>query len=317
MRNSTAGDAMSEPVIRRPESLNRFIPQPLTYAADGLAVRLCGAGGPIPQVRAACPSIHVAWDGRVPLRVDDRQLRLDDDVFIVLNGYRQLAPAGPSDPEAKLLSVYFAPEGVLQAPNAREPATNRAAALPPTLELFEHLREHDRPIASVMRYLAHHLRAGVDDPEWYEEQVQFLLRRLLESEAAIALSLECMTRITPLRRRDAFARLARVTDLIHSAYERPLGAEDFAKATEWSALHTLRTFKSVHGVDPLEYLQRRRARAAARMLETTSLSAAEVAKHVGFLERSALLHRLRVHALATSSTDHASIGQAMHSAGAY
>jgi AraC-like DNA-binding protein len=253
----------------------------------------------------------------VPLRVDDRELRLDDDVFVVLNANRQLTPAGPSDPEAKLLSVYFAPERVLQAMSARQPTMERRGAPPATLDFFEHLREHDRPLASVMRYLAHHLRAGVDDAEWYEEQVQFLLRRLLEGETAIALSLECMSRITPSRRRDAFARLARVTDLIHSAYERPLGLEDFAKATEWSALHTLRTFKSVHGVDPFEYLQRRRARAAARMLETTGLSESQVAKHVGFLERSALLHRLRVHALAASHTERASIGQAMHCACAY
>jgi AraC-like DNA-binding protein len=70
-------------------------------------------------------------------------------------------------------------------------------------------------------------------------------------------------------------------------------------------------------VDPLEYLQRRRARAGARMLETTGLSETQVAKHVGFLERSALMRRLRIHALATSHTDQASIGQAMHSAGAY
>jgi AraC-like DNA-binding protein len=212
-----------------------------------------------------------------------------------------------------LISVYFAPERVLQAMNARERRAPARGAPPPTLEFLEHLREHDRPIASVMRYLAHHLRTGVDDRPWYEEQVQFLLMRLLEGEAAIALSLECLTRIIPAKRREAFARVARVTDLIHSAYERTLGPEDFAAATEWSVLHTVRRFKSVHGLDPLEYLQRRRARAAARMLRTTNLSETQVAKHVGFHERSALLHRLRVHALAISQP--ASIGQAMYSSG--
>jgi AraC-like DNA-binding protein len=303
---------MPESVIGRLAMPGSFVPQPLTYVADGLAVRWCGAGCPLPEAQVTCPSIHLAWDGRVPLRVNDRELRLDDDVFIVLNAGRRIGPAGPSDSQAKLLSVYFAPQRVLQAVERRGRSARGGDAQHDSLEFLEHLREHDRPIASVMRYLAHHVREGVADQEWYEEQILFLLRRLLESEAAIALGFECMTRIRPARRRDAFARLARVTDLIHSAYERPLGVDDFAKAADWSPLHTLRRFKSVHGVDPYEYLQRRRARAAARLLETTDLSESQVAKHVGFGERSALLHRLRVHALAASHTERASIGQAMY-----
>jgi AraC-like DNA-binding protein len=304
---------MPESLFGGPHSPSSFEAQPLTYVADGLAVRWCGAGCPLPQARVTCPSIHLAWDGRVPLRVDDRELRLDDDVFIVLNAGRMLAPAAAGDSQAKLLSVYFAPERVLQAVERRGAAVRSSGADRGSLEFLEHLRDRDRPIASIMRYLAHHLREGVDDPLWYEEQIGFLLRRLLESEAAIALSFECMTGITRSRRGGAFARLARVTDLIHSAYERSLGVDDFAKAADWSALHTLRRFKSVHGVDPHEYLQRRRARAAARLLTATDLSEAQVAKHVGFSDRGALLKRLRVHALATSYTEQASIGQAMYS----
>ena len=37
-----------------------------------------------------------------------------------------------------------------------------------------------------MHYVAHHICAGVEDPAWYEEQVGFLLRRLLAHEISLA-----------------------------------------------------------------------------------------------------------------------------------
>ena len=128
--------------------------------------------------------------------------------------------------------------------------------------------------------------------------MSFLLRRLLVSEAAAIGNINAMTHAKAWKRREIFLRLARVTDLIHSAYERPLTIAELAAAAHWSVFHMMREFKVVHGVSPHEYLQRRRTQAAARLLGATDLSVAEIAERVGFQDRSTLMRRLqRMHGI--------------------
>lgn len=94
------------------------------------------------------------------------------------------------------------------------------------------------------------------------------------------------------KRRETFIRLARVTDLIHSCYERALTIEELAEAAHWSRFHMMREFKAVHAISPYEYLQRRRTQTAARLLCSTDLSVAEIAERTGFHMRT-LVRRLR------------------------
>ncbi len=162
-----------------------------------------------------------------------------------------------------------------------------------SLRLFEHLRDCDRSFMSVMRYVAHHICAGIDDPLWYEEQASFLLGRLLAHEVSLARTVGDLTHMKSWKRRETFTRLARVTDLIHSCYDRPLTIDELAAAAHWSRFHMMREFKAVHGISPYEYLQRRRTQTAARLLCSTELSVAEIAERTGFHERSTLVRRLR------------------------
>jgi len=195
-----------------------------------------------------------------------------------------------------MLSIYFAPQLLAQAFEALAPADRElliAGTQNGTLRLFEHLRDCDRSLISVMHYVAHHICAGVEDPQWYEEQVSFLLRRLLSHEISLARSVADMTHMKSWKRRETFSRLARVTDLIHSCYDRALTIDELAEAAHWSRFHMMREFKAVHGISPYEYLQRRRTQTAARLLCSTEMSVAQIAERTGFHERSTLVRRLR------------------------
>jgi AraC family transcriptional regulator len=271
------------------------------HAARGAEIHWIGAGRIAPEVVAGVPSIHMVWNGGYGLCLDGRSVRLDDEVFLVLNAGHVLAPRSRRDASACLLSVYFPPELLARAfddLSASQREQIGAYTQGGSLCLLEHMREGDRSIASVMRYVAHHICAGLEDPSWYEEQVSFLLRRLLVSEATTIRDIGAMTHAKAWKRREIFLRLARVTDLIHSAYERPLTIDELAAAAHWSAFHMMREFKVVHGVSPHEYLQRRRTQTAARLLCSTDLSVAEIAERVGFHDRSTLMRRLqRMHGL--------------------
>jgi AraC family transcriptional regulator len=280
-------------IIRRFISTNG---SSVAHTAQGTEIHWLPAGRSAPEVIAGVPSVHAAWNGSYPLCVDGHSLKLEEEVFLVLNAGHVLTTRGRRDPGSCLLSIYFAPELLEQAFAALAQADRElltASSPDRSLRLFEHLRECDRSFGSVMRYVAHHICAGIDDPLWYEEQVSFLLRRLLTHEISLARTVSNMTHMKSWKRRETFTRLARVTDLIHSCYDRPLSIDELAEAAHWSRFHMMREFKAVHGISPYEYLQRRRTQAAARFLCSTELSVAEIAERTGFHERSTLGRRLR------------------------
>jgi AraC family transcriptional regulator len=266
------------------------------HIAQQTEIHWLSAGRAAPEIIAGVPSIHAAWNGSYPLCVDGHCLKLEEEVFLVLNAGHVLTTRGRRDPDSCLLSVYFSAELVTRAVQALshpDRALLLSSSQDGSLRLFEHLRDCDRSFMTVMRYVAHHICAGIDDPLWYEEQASFLLGRLLAHEVALARTVDDLTHMKSRKRRETFARLARVTDLIHSCYDRALTIDELAAAAHWSRFHMMREFKAVHGISPYEYLQRRRTQAAARFLCSTDLSVAEIAERTGFHERSTLVRRLR------------------------
>jgi AraC-like DNA-binding protein len=221
--------------------------------AQGTEIHWVPAGRVAPETLTGVPSVHAAWNGCYSLSIDGHTpLKLEDEVFVALNAGHVLSTRGRRDPASCLLSVYFAPDLLAAALEALAP----------------------------------------DDPLWYEEQVSFLLPRLLGLEVALARTVDGLTHMKSWKRRETFVRLARVTDLIHSCYERALTIEELAGAAHWSRFHMMREFKAVHGISPYEYLQRRRTQVAARLLCSTDLSVAEIAERTGFHVRT-LVRRLR------------------------
>jgi AraC family transcriptional regulator len=266
------------------------------HTAQGTEIHWLPAGRTAPEVVAGVPSVHAAWNGSYPLCVDGHSLKLEEEVFLVLNAGHTLTTRGRRDPGSCLLSIYFAPELLRHAFEALPPPDRElllSGSQDGSLQLFEHLRDCDRSFMSVMRYVAHHICAGIDDPLWYEEQASFLLSRLLAHEVSVARAVGNLTHMKSWKRRETFTRLARVTDLIHSSYDRALTIDELAAAAHWSRFHMMREFKAVHGISPYEYLQRRRTQTAARLLCSTELSVAEIAERTGFQERSTLVRRLR------------------------
>ena len=250
------------------------------------------------EVDARVPSIHAAWHGRYTLAVDQRSITLDDEVFVVLNAGHAVSGAFRRGSAGRAVAIYFSPELLAQAFEAlgrsAGPILGRDAGGETERPLFfEHVRPRHRPIASVLRFIAHHLEHGIDEPLWYEEHVALLLERVLRNEAETGTHIAALTRARERTRREMFQRVARVTDLIHSAYEQPLTLRELAVAARWSMFHMLREFKAVHGQSPYEYLQRRRTEAAVRLLQSTDLAVVDIAERVGFDDRSTLIRRLR------------------------
>jgi AraC family transcriptional regulator len=105
-------------------------------------------------------------------------------------------------------------------------------------------------------------------------------------------------------RREILKRIGWSTDYIHTFYMRPLTMPDLAKSASLSRFHFIRLFRTVHGVTPFAFLQRRRAAVARRLLAEAKLGQAEIAVRTGFGSRSTMLRQLRRLVAAAAGSRH-------------
>lgn len=224
-------------------------------------------------VECAGPSIHAVFGARLELCVERRTVVLDDDVFVTARPERRLRARIRKNGDGTALIICFPADAVLRLTGQDDDSP-----------IVENLRPHRRSTGHLLRFIARQVVIGHVDPLWYEEQAYFLLGRLLEAWP-VAEGGQGPTGAHGAVRRALRDRLGRVTDLIHSAYERPLSLADFADAASLSPFHLLRAFKQLHGVTPYAFLQRRRLGAGLRLLRTTGDSVGNIAGRVGFADR--------------------------------
>lgn len=238
-----------------------------------------------------------AWNGRQEVCIAQRRVCVDDDTWLAMDG-RPAAVRIRGSQEAHALTIMFRrgmPEQVLgtlitdedRLLEAGEPPT--AAALP----FLPHLRIHDHVVTPALLFIRRHCDMGLEDPLWYEEQLGFLLERMLSQHRSVVVRAYKLPARRASTRREILRRVSLSVDFIHSCYDRPLTLDDIAKSAYLSRHHFLRLFKSLHTVTPYEYLQRKRTSAAARLLRNNRIAVEQIVKQVGFESRSTLFRSLR------------------------
>ena len=243
-------------------------------------------------------SIKAAFGGSEDYFVDGRRITVDDDTFLILNNDRIYGSRVESQWPIHSFSIFFE-RGLIdrvwesmQGPGAAllEQSPGAPHAI---IEFAERLHPHDHCVTPVLNHIRASVDSGVNDPVWLEEQLMFLLSRMLKlhyNRLAFEASIPSAKAAT---RHELMRRLGLAVNFIHSNYRRPLELGDMARAAHLSPFHFLRTFKSVHGMSPSDFLNRKRTRAAARLIENTSWTMEAVAAYVGFGSRTTLFRHLR------------------------
>lgn len=95
------------------------------------------------------------------------------------------------------------------------------------------------------------------------------------------------------RRLPVFQTVAQAVEIMRRDYAKLLLIEDIATACGQSLRQLQRRFQTAFGVTPQEFLLKTRVLSAARMLETTALSVAEIARDCGFADQSAFTQHFR------------------------
>ena len=243
-------------------------------------------------------SVKACWGGEERYFIDNRTLTVDDDNYLIFNDRRTYASSLRSVRPVRSFSVFFRPGfaeevlGGMLTPQDRILERGGQTECRP-VEFAEHLRRHDRLVTPVLRYIAFHVEQGVDDDAWYEEQLSFLLERMLSSHRVTAQAIQSLSASRAGKRQELYRRLSWGRDFIHSNYQRPITIDDMARAACLSKYHFIRLFHALEGVTPYRYLQQKRVAAAQRLLSTTDLTHVEIAEQVGFDHRSTMFRHMR------------------------
>jgi AraC family transcriptional regulator len=243
-------------------------------------------------------SIKAAWGGQERYFIDNRALTVDDDSYLIFNDRRTYASSIRSVRPVNSFSIFFRPGlaeevlGGMLTPEDRILDQCGDGERRP-VEFAEHLRPHDKVVTPVLRYIAFHVERGVEDDAWYEEQLSFLLERMLSSHRSTTRAIRALPASRSAKRLELHRRLSWGRDFIHGNYQRPISIDEMARAACLSKYHFIRLFHALEGVTPYKYLQRKRVAAAQRLLANTRMTHVEIAEQVGFDHRSTMFRHMR------------------------
>ena len=245
-----------------------------------------------------CLSINVAYGGRVDCSAPEKQMAIDDDVYLILNPFTRFTKSISSHQPVYAFSIFFRrglPEDVLGTLGTPVDELPEGRVTPkPGPEWFdEHLSIHDQIVSPVLKYLSTVCQTGFDDERWYEEQLTFLLERMLIRRKNIASDIKKLTTVRRGSRAKVYRRLNNARDFMQSNYERPLDLKSIADHACFSPYHFLRLFKSVYHITPYQFLLQKRIKVACRLLKDEDHSITAIASQVGFQSRVTLLRNFR------------------------
>ena len=243
-------------------------------------------------------SIKAASNGVEEYLVDGRRIPVDDDTFLILNGGRTYGSRVRAINSVHSFTVFFRPgllEDVLRALTVPVPQLleGPSSAWPAPIEFAERLHPHDGSISPVLRHIHRHVAGGYSDELWIEEQLYFLLQRMLRLHDRELAAEAAVPSVRAATRKELYRRLGLGLTFMHSHFRQAIDLDAIAAAARMSRFHFLRTFKAVHGVTPSVYLNAKRTRVAVRLLATTAMSVTAIADEVGFGGRTTLFRHLK------------------------
>lgn len=243
-------------------------------------------------------SIKMAWNGAHHFLVGNRRLSVDDDSYLILNEGNtygsEVASREPIGAQCLFFRRGMAAEvfGALTQKGLQMLDDGAETARRP-LEFAEHLRPHDSVVTPLLRRIRDQIDAGCEDALWYDEQMQALLVRMIESENGARRHLRQLGEEGPAVRRELARRIGWAADFMLSGYADPLSLDEIAAAARLSKFHLVRLFKRVYGVTPHAFLTHKRVTVARRLLMNTDLQVNDIAERSGFGSRQAMFRQLR------------------------
>jgi AraC-like DNA-binding protein len=263
---------------------------------------------------AAAPTLvfRTVLQGAASLGWRNRQVRLDEDSWLVLDGRETCSVRLDPDRRTRMLVVVISPDDVRaalagevadasDAADAGNAVLARSAAWPAELAFADNLRSRNGPAGRRLLAIAEGRAAARPDPDERPQRIA-LVRDACAEERALRQWAERIDCVKPATRVQLLRRLLLAADFIASRHDEPISLDEMARAASLSRFHFVRLFSLVHGETPHAFLRRKRTTVARRHLAVGG-ACSEAASRAGFGSRSALFRNLRKAAPADSGPE--------------
>ncbi|MEO5883261.1 MAG: AraC family transcriptional regulator [Caldimonas sp.] len=243
----------------------------------------------------------------------NRQVRLDQDGWLVLDGRETCSVRLGPEQRTRLLVVVVSPEEVQAAITSPDAAVDAdaaaggriaipamAAGWPAGLVFADNLRSRDGPAGRRLLAIAQGRAAARPDPDERIQRIA-LVRDAWAEEQALHRKAARFDCVKPATRQLLLRRILLAADFIASRHDEPISLDEMARAASLSRFHFVRLFSLVHGETPHAFLRRKRTAVARRHLAVGS-ACSEAASRAGFGSRSSLFRNLRKTALADAAS---------------
>src|SRR5579872_2208914 len=173
-------------------------------------------------------SIKTVFSGSEDYLLGKRQIAVDTETFLITNGNRVYGSRINSLAPVHSFSIFFEDLLVKQifagnrysAEALLDDPTRVANRVP---EFSERLHRHDRLVSPVLRYIRSHIDRTSEIDTWLEEQLSFLLVRMLRLEFDVLKRQQRVQAIKASTRREIDRRLAKGVDFICTHFREPIG----------------------------------------------------------------------------------------------
>ncbi len=158
------------------------------------------------------------------------------------------------------------------------------------------VRPDDRMHMDMISKILRAAELAGSEPPGYEFAIRSALCQFWHG---LYMETETLRAKAPVRNTLDTERIKRMMDFIQAHYPEPLSVEEIGASADISVRECNRCFQRCLGMSPVTYLTEYRIRAAAKMLQETSLSVLEISENCGFSSSS---YFSRVFREATGST---------------
>lgn len=277
-------------------SIPEFLQEPRADAQASLDIIAWITASRTSTVRTCGPlAVKAVWRGAEICAIGQRNLRIDEDNYLVINAGREYSMHSDRR-NGDSLTIFFseATRSAFIASAIRRPAADDSPHGEERREFFaEHLRPHGGAVTQYLQRILEARKCGVTDNRWYSIQVRMLYAQLVAANAELQRRSIVFAAASLSTRTELFRRVMIATDFVNSNYMSPVTLDDMARAAHLSKYHLARLFRALHGVSPAAYLRSKRISAAERLIERSDADLAEIAERSGFGSRWSMFRELR------------------------
>jgi AraC-like DNA-binding protein len=203
----------------------------------------------------------------------------------VVNRGQEYATHIESSAPVDALSVFLEPKIIQDAMDARRIA--RPDELDPFEsasngpEFFERCFGVDNVyghLVQIRRELPTHSR----DPLWLSEHLHTIAAKLVDRHFEVYEEIGRVPAVRSSTQEELYRRLYKARDYAEATLDQPITLGDLAYVACLSTNYFLRSFRSLFGVTPHQFVIERRLERAKRYLKSTEMSVSDVCQAVGF-----------------------------------